>query len=186
MTKLTDAQIAVAGVNQRKAPAQAVERTLPTSENLIDHGADGPAALARPRRIERVATGNTRQGREGADAVRYQDSDPWHHYANAGQITERQLLAGRALTRQYQAGYSAMLAMPSYGSSGGGGLSDEEDRNRSAARTLYNTMADLIPHSARHAMACMVRYEFPTMANRIAYVREGCDVIADYLQLERN
>jgi hypothetical protein len=155
-------------------------------ETEPDHGPTGLAATTRAKSMIQVATGDTRWGKEKTNAVCVQDATPWDHYDRGAQLTERQLHAGRHLTRLYQTGFSAMMALPAYGARSGAGLSDEEDAARSQARREYDRLANLIPHSCRHAMACMVRYEFPTMANRLAYVRESCDVIADFLQLPRN
>ena len=150
-----------------------------------DLGANGPAALARPRDMEQVATGDKRWGREKTDVVRYQAAHPWDHYERGGQLTDRQLKAGWNLTRFYTQGYTAMLALPSYGSRATGPMSEEEDLARSIARKEYDRLASLIPHPCRHAMACMVRGEFPRMTDRLRYLREACDVLADAMQIER-
>ncbi len=184
-TKPTAAQIAIAGVRSARQEPEKRTPVVREAEDL-DHGPDGQAAAARPSAIvtiEGKARGSTSS--ERITVRRYSDNHPWDHYDRGGLLTERQLKAGWNLTRLYSQGYTPMLALPSYGCRAGASMSEEEDVLRSMARKEYDKLASLIPHSCRHAMACMVRGEFPRMTDRLRYLREACDVLADAMQIER-
>lgn len=145
---------------------------------VIDHGPDGPAQTARPSRLVETITAG----------VRYREMRSGHpidHWADGCLLTERQIDAAWKLARAFQTGFPARPITPAYGAVRGGVSGVDAEIAQTEARRDYAKWMDKIPHECRHAMARVVRGEFPDMLGGLRMVRIATDALADSMKLPR-
>ncbi len=143
-----------------------------------DHGTDGPAQQSRPSRlIETIQAGVKCREMAGTHPI-----DIW---TRTTQLTERQINAAWHLTKEFQRGFPARPVTSSIGTARGIDHSPEAAVAMTQARRNYDGLMSKIPHECRHALARMVRGEYPGISGGLQLIRVGTERLADVLQLPR-
>ena len=165
--------------NLLQARHDAQQRAARLAAERPDHGTIGPAQAARPSRIvETIAAGVT--------AREMMPDTPLDHWERGALLSERQVDAGWELTRAFQAGFPAKRVTASYGAGHGGDTGLDADMALTAARGRYTRWMDQVPHECRHAVARMVRGEFPNMTGGLSYIRQALTHLADDMGLPKD
>lgn len=151
-------------------------KLTPEERSRSDHGADGPAMLARASRIiETIDAGVTaRQMERAADY-------PLDRLEEASLLTERQIDALRKLQRLFVRGFgrAKFVQTEAFGIP-----NDEALLSQAGARREYVDAAHRVPPRSHPALARLMRDEWPGGAEHdLRLIRAGADALADHFGL---
>lgn len=143
-----------------------------------DHGADGPAQMARRFEVREWKSTGTTAKRMVADP--HPETYPLDHYERTSLLTERQIFAGRRLALCYAKGFGFPRIVARLIGVGGATLSDSRAETQSGCRRIYCAALAAAPESSHTTLVEVVRGEWPKRTNALQYLREGLDRIADH------